>query len=337
MQVSARTTQPLDLLAAVAWSLFALLAVDLGAPQWLRVPLGLGLVLFVPGYALAAALFPANTGKGDTPPQARGGLAPLARVALAIALSLAVVVLVGLALAFTTGVHAMPVSLALVAATTAAAALGAWRRARVPEERRFVLALHWRWDVADRPKEGALGVFLAVCVLLAVASGIVAFTTPHQAKPFTEFYVLGSDGRPDCYPATYSHGAYHNGTRESCTGEAGVVTLGVANHEGHTATYWVRLAWTNETALPGNTTQVDSAAGSLEWQLTLESVPVDRDPGHPHVAQSETVLHLPLPPGNGTWRLSFQLYRDVPPPVEPTREFLESPYRRLHLWIQASL
>src|SRR3972149_42796 len=82
------TRRELDLLLVVASSL-VLTAIILAIPSAkpARIILGLPFVLFFPGYALMAALFPR---KDD--------IDPIERVALSLGLSIAVVPLIGLAL-----------------------------------------------------------------------------------------------------------------------------------------------------------------------------------------------------------------------------------------------
>ena len=62
-----------------------------------RVPFAFALVLFLPGYAIVAALFPGRrTARSDDAESPVAGIGPIERVVLACALSIAVVVLVGI-------------------------------------------------------------------------------------------------------------------------------------------------------------------------------------------------------------------------------------------------
>lgn len=94
----------------------------------LRIILGLPLVLFLPGYALIATLFPR---KDD--------LDAIERIALSFGLSIAITPLLGLALNYTPfGIRLAPI-LTVLSVFTISLALGAYvRRSMVPEEDRFV-------------------------------------------------------------------------------------------------------------------------------------------------------------------------------------------------------
>ena len=97
----------------------------------LRIILGLPLVLFLPGYALIAALF---IRKDD--------LDGIERVALSFGLSIAITPLLGLALNYTPfGIRLAPV-LIVLSVFTIALAIGAYvRRSRIPEEDRFSVVI----------------------------------------------------------------------------------------------------------------------------------------------------------------------------------------------------
>jgi uncharacterized membrane protein len=96
-----------------------------------RIILGLPLVLFLPGYALIATLFPR---KDD--------LDGIERVALSFGLSIAITPLLGLALNYTPfGIRLTPI-LIVLSLFTISLAIGAWvRRGRIREEDRFVVKI----------------------------------------------------------------------------------------------------------------------------------------------------------------------------------------------------
>ncbi len=92
-----------------------------------RIPLGLAMVLFLPGYTFIAALFPR-----------RADLEGLERAALSFGLSIAIVPLLGLGLNYTPwGIRLTPVVLSLAVFTVAMAAIAYLRRMDVAREERF--------------------------------------------------------------------------------------------------------------------------------------------------------------------------------------------------------
>jgi uncharacterized membrane protein len=213
-------------IAAGGLVLVALIALGSGglpAPlAALRVFLGAAYVLFLPGYALQAALFP-RAGDLDGPE----------RLALSFGLSVAIVPLLAVAL------HVLPWGLRLwpIAAaeglTIAAASLAAWwRRRRLPPEERFAVRIHidlrgW-WAGEDRTGRILYGL-LAVAVLVAAGAAAAILLLPRPADHFTEFYALGKEGLAEDYP------------REAAAGRPVTVTLGIANREGVRSEYRVEV------------------------------------------------------------------------------------------------
>jgi len=362
VRIAWSTTRPWDLVAVAALVLLAAAAVLVDAPAALRVPLGLLFVLAAPGYAFIAALYPERhrevAPEGEASEEARPakksrlkglpalvasrrGISPLERVALSLGLSIAIVPLLGLALNYTPwGIRERPV-LATLALFTLACVAFAWRRReRLPEDERLELRISYEsepWS-GRAPMDRALSVVLAAAVLFAAGSLVYVLVVPRPAEAFTEFYVLGPTGKASCYPASHRDGAYRVSDADAqagCPLQVRNVTIGIVNHEGGPVTYTLRVVWTKETRLPGNVTRIDEVAEALAKTVTLESRPVDLSLNATFQPQHEESYTLPQAPFNGTVRLSFQLYRDPAPPVSSDPGFLDSPYRRLHLWIEA--
>lgn len=207
--------------------------------SFIRTILGLPLILFLPGYALIALLFPAKQ-----------GLEGIERAALSAGTSVAIVPLIGLVLNSTSfGIRETPlfVSLSVFIVLTCAAAY--IRRLRLPEDKAFGVsfkasARSLLVEVIGKPEssiEKTLNIFLAVSILVLV--GAVAYVTiiPHEQEPFTEFYILGPEGKADNY------------TTEYIQGESGTVIIGVANHEHRAVNYTLDVRLENKSlALPEN-------------------------------------------------------------------------------------
>src|SRR6056297_2775407 len=99
----------------------------------LRVPIGLAFVLFVPGYAFIAALFPERGERPvseqdvvDAADAGRDGIDGIERVALSFGLSIAIVPLIGLVLNFTPwGIRLVPIATAVAGFTLVCVAIAA--------------------------------------------------------------------------------------------------------------------------------------------------------------------------------------------------------------------
>ena len=227
---------PADLLATILLAL-ATLAFTLTplADLQVRIPLGLLMVLFIPGYALIAALFPR---KGD--------LDGIERVALSFGLSIAVVPLIGLGLNYTPwGIRLTPVVISLALFTVVMAAAAYLRRTRLPPEDRFSLELRKHLDAlktelaaGDKSRlDKALTILLVISIILSVSALIYVIVTPKQGEKFTEFYILGPKGMAYDYPTSVQAG--NNST----------VIVGVVNHEYSLVNYTMHLSLNNSTLL----------------------------------------------------------------------------------------
>lgn len=198
--------------------LFPLVAFTSGG---LRIFLGLCLVLFSPGYALLSALFPR---KGD--------LGGLERIALSFGLSIAVVALIGLILNYTPwGIGLYPIIISLTVFILAVSGIAWYRGKRMAQDERFVVSLDARflsWKGRGR-EANLLSVFLIMAVVGAVVALGHVIATPRVGERFTEFYILGLEGKAEHYPETLK------------VGEVGRVILGIANHEQEQTSYRVEV------------------------------------------------------------------------------------------------
>jgi uncharacterized membrane protein len=195
-----------------------------------RIILGLPFLLFFPGYTLLAALFPK-----------KGSLGGVERVALSFGLSIAVVPLIGLVLNFTPwGIRLDPILISLVVFIIAASGVAWYRREKLAPEERFrvlfdfrlppnVRLPFWYWQEQSLAYN-TVSLVLAVVIAVAIAGlayGVV--NTPRVGEKFTEFYILGPDGKAENYPT------------ELKVGEEGKVIVGIVNHEQGEASYRVEV------------------------------------------------------------------------------------------------
>jgi len=198
-----------------------------------RSALGLAMVLFVPGYALIAALFP---GKKD--------IDGIERAALSFGLSIAVSPLIGLGLNYTPwGIRLDPIVVCLTIFTLACVLVANKRRHDLPEEERFHVdfvgiyrQLTGEVLPGDKTRlDKALTVILIASILLSIAALAYVIVVPKQGEKFTEFYILGPDGKADKYPTRFN------------LGDSKPVIVGIVNHEYRNVTYDLVVAL-NDTA-----------------------------------------------------------------------------------------
>jgi len=324
---------PADLAAVLGLTIATVFVVVLPGVREtpLRVVFGLPFVLFLPGYALIAALFPetgespaheTGTEDGEEAEQSndRSGIDGIERTALSFGLSIAVVPLIGLVLNFTPfGIRLAPVLISVSGVTIALTVAAAYRRWALPPEDRFQVPYR-EWMATTRTEllnpdsrlDGVLTILMVVSILLAVSSVAYAVAVPQQGEAFTEHYLLTEQDNgtlvADDYPTEFT------------TGETRPIIVGIGNHEQHDVTYSV-VVELQEVRVQNNSTTVLNEAELQRFQTRVS----DGDTHHEELA---------LTPGRTgeRLRLVFLLYTDTPP-ADPT---VENAYRETHLWVNVS-
>ena len=215
-----------DLLILNAASVILILAVLFAPESPLRVFLGIPFLLFFPGYTLISLLFPSNHDLGK-----------IARIALSLGSSLCIVPLVGLALNYAPwGITLTPIMSSMFLLTLLFSIISQYRRFKLPiQEKSNKYRVKWptwsRMPKVDR--------FFIVSILVAalIVGGFAVYlaTGPKTGEHFTEFYLLGSNGKLADYPVNLS------------LGENGTVILGITNHEHAKVNYEVLITEDNET------------------------------------------------------------------------------------------
>jgi uncharacterized membrane protein len=225
----------------------------------LRNVLGLPFVLFLPGYALIAALFPA---KSD--------LDGIERTALSFGLSIAVVPLIGLVLNYTPwGIRLLPVLVSLSIFILIMCGLAYLRRIALPDTEAFNIpfretALSLKADILEKPQsklDRVLTVFMVLSILLSVATLVYVVVTPKEGEHFTEFYLLGPQGTADNYITNYT------------LGQSETVIVGVVNHEYRPVNYTMEVKLENQSLpLPENLQQI-TLAHNETWEEPVTLTP----------------------------------------------------------------
>ncbi len=158
----------------------------------LRIILGLLLALFFPGYAFIAALFPR-----------RGSLGGIERTALSFGLSIAIVALISLILNYTHwGIKIYPVLISLTVFTIITSLIAWFRRRRLGEAERFAVSCKLYLPSWNMPSfaDKVLSIVLVVVILGTIGTLAYIFVVPRTGETFTEFYILGSEGKIGDYP-----------------------------------------------------------------------------------------------------------------------------------------
>ncbi|MDD1716153.1 MAG: DUF1616 domain-containing protein, partial [Methanolinea sp.] len=282
---------PADLLVVYFWTIVSIAAVYLPmvneSPA--RVVLALPMILFFPGYALIAALFP---GEGE--------IDALERLALSFGLSIAVAPLIGLALNYTPwGIRLDPIVICLVLFTIAMGAIAQYRRSLLPKNEQFRVPFRRVFSSVQQeflPREGSrtdriLSAILLVAIVAAGATTIYVIAVPKEGEKFTEFYILGEERKAAEYPT------------DLVAGEPGSIIIGIGNHEYRNATYVVELYEIDQESDPVTNASVIRAMEKVSsWNVLL-----------PHNTTFEESRPFTLN-STGTNQLKFLLFIDQAPP-----------------------
>jgi uncharacterized membrane protein len=257
-----------------------------------RIVLGLPFILFFPGYALIATLFPEKS-----------SLDLIERVALSFGVSIAITPLIGFGLNYTPlGIRLVPILASIIAFNEIFCALAIWRRSKSqdPYQPFDPKALY----VSSKSRfnaEGKVDKILTVVLVLAILSSVVALVYvvafPREGESFSEFYVLGPDGTASGYP--------HNLT----VNQSAPVIIGIANHEHRTVNYTVEV-WLSNITYVDNTTLVNSLYYVESFSQVLEHTEANIEGNWTSQWEKEYNISVPL---TGEFKIWFVLLKDGQP------------------------
>ena len=351
---------PADLAATVVLTLLTLASVFVPVVNEtpLRVAFGLVFVLFLPGYAFIAALFPeAGTATSDgnatdtgddtdekpravpgtdaaaeetaaadrstdaaVGPSDRSGIDGIERVALSFGLSIAVVPLIGLVLNFTPwGIRLVPVATAVAGFTLVCVAVAANRRWQLPESERFAVPYR-EWIAAGERElfEPDDRVDAALTVLLVVSVLLAVGSVGYAVAVPPQ-----GEQFTEFYLLTENPEGelVADGYPEAIErGETADLVVGMGNNEYEAATYTVVV-------------QLQTVETSNNSTTVLERTELDRFEATVDHNETHHERHTLRPTRSGEdLRVQYLLYRGAPP-AEPTGE---NAYRELHLWVDVT-
>ncbi len=219
----------MDLVAVIIVSLIVTILAILGEGS-LQIVLGLFFALFFPGYTLIAALFPKND-----------DLERVQRIALSFGLSIAVVPLIGLIMNYTPwGINIFTVLFAVFVFILITATIALVRRRRLPVERRFQVNFQnmANWFSTGWRARSNLDKIIRVILILAIVGMIGALVymvqTPQIKGEYTEFYILGPEGKAENYP------------KDMGLGDTARIFVVIANHEFKEIEYTIKITIDND-------------------------------------------------------------------------------------------
>jgi uncharacterized membrane protein len=242
----------MELLIIIILSLLMLPLVILTSGA-IRIILGLAFILFFPGYTLIAALFPR---KRD--------LDGVQRLALSFGLSLVVVPLIGLILNYTWEIKVYPMLTSLLIFIVVMAIIALYRRHLLMPEERFspelgsLLAKLPKSWLGQTRLDRALTVVLILAVIGSAVTVAYVVAKPKTNDRFTEFYILGPEGKAQDYP------------QKLVLGQKGNVIWGIANHEGKTMVYRAEITIDGETV---STIDSITLQSKKKWEQLIDLTP----------------------------------------------------------------
>lgn len=220
--------------------------------NFIRTVLSFPLVLFLPGYALTTAIFPA---KND--------LDGMERTALSFGLSIVVVSLIALWMSYTQGgTRFLPMIISLSVFILIICVAAYDRRKQLPEDETFSVPLKTfflalKTNILEKPErktEKILKVILILSILASAGALLYIIVSPKEGEHFTEFYILGPKGMADNYHTQYR------------LGESRAVFVGIVNHEYKPVNYTMEVRIDNKSLFLPKSMRYISLAHNATWE-----------------------------------------------------------------------
>jgi uncharacterized membrane protein len=227
--------------------------------SFLRIWLGIFLVLFLPGYAFAGALFPA---KKD--------LEGIERVAISFGLNIAIVPLLGLGLNYSTwGIREVPLLTEFSIFILLMCVIAYYRRSLLSEAEAFSVSFRAYYqsikvEVFEKHESKTDTIITFILIFSFLASiGSLAYIVgnPKEGEHFTEFYILGNNRTAGDYPT------------EFVKGEKGTVTVGIINHEHRPMDYTMELRLANRSLPLSESQKKIILEDNMSWEKPITFTP----------------------------------------------------------------
>jgi uncharacterized membrane protein len=314
---------PVDIIVCLLASICVVPLVFFPIENTIRIIFGLPFILFIPGYVLVFALFPAK--------KTYRGIDTLERIVLSFGLSIAVVPLIGLALNYTPwGMRLEPILFSVFFFILIIGLVGIYRWRKTDPKGRFIISLKVTFPKQENKIDRALTIILVIAILIVLVSLIYVITIPKTGETFTEFYLLGPTGKAEGYP------------RNLTINETATVTIGIANHEHRVIDYTIEIWLINQTTITNNQTGENETRYNQMWYLgtittTLPHQEINiEEPWQPQWTYNYTFA-VDTP---GKFKLAFLLFTTPRSPYNTRTDYhdiadekISSAYRENHLWL----
>ncbi len=274
-----RARPAIALLAINIMAILLIIIISFFPDNVLRIILGLPFALFFPGYALIAALFPGGK-----------ALSAIERGALSLGLSVVAVILIGIVLNYTPwGIRLYPILISLTIFTLATSLIAWYRQRRLPEEEKPAVSFRLRLSSLKPGSPLQIVLYIVLGVVLLGTLGTLGYVAalPKGGEGFTQFYILGPEGKAENYP------------EELVVGTGAEVIVGIVNQEHETTTYHLEL-------------RINGVADRETEPLVLE-----------HSQKWEEAVSFTMDSPGDNQRVEFVLYRDGEPYLEPLHLWID--------------
>lgn len=157
-----------------------------------------------------------------------------------------------------------------------------------------------------------LSILLVLSIVAAVGTTAFVIAVPKEGEHFSEFYLLGANGKAADYPTAFGAGTPQ------------WVTVGVSNHEYRNVTYTVETHAFNQSFDPAtNTSSIDRTALLDSYRVTI-----------PHNQTVERRVNFTVP-DTGYNKIEFLLFNEtVPAESVAGQARIDASERDLHLWVR---
>jgi len=104
----------------------------------------------------------------------------------------------------------------------------------------------------------ALSIFLIVAIVVALGFIVYMAVTPQEGDKFTEFYILGTEGKAQDYP------------KQVILGESADILIGVVNHEYKPASYQAKIKIDD---IEISEVNIGTLANGEKWEREISFIP----------------------------------------------------------------